>query len=43
MEKPELMAKMSPPLMHMGLKFGSKKIKDDIYKPLIPALGGGGM
>lgn len=39
MEKPELMAKLSP-LMHIGLKFGSKKIKDDIYKPLLPSLGG---
>lgn len=39
MEKPELMAKMSP-LMHIGLKFGSKKIKDDIYRPLLPSLQG---
>lgn len=39
MEKPELMAKLSP-LMHIGLKFGSKKIKDDIYKPLLPMLHG---
>lgn len=39
MEKPELMAKLSP-LMHIGLKFGSKKIKDDIYKPLLPSLHG---
>ncbi|GAB1534542.1 (Fe-S)-binding protein [Geovibrio sp. ADMFC3] len=39
MEKPELMAKMAP-LMHMGLKFGSKKIKEGIYRPMLPALGG---
>ncbi|WP_022851669.1 (Fe-S)-binding protein [Limisalsivibrio acetivorans] len=39
MEKPELLAKMAP-LMHMGLKFGSKKIKDDVFKPIIPIAGG---
>jgi len=39
MDKPELMAKMAP-LMHIGLKFGSKKIKEDIYKPFLPGMGG---
>jgi glycolate oxidase iron-sulfur subunit len=33
MDKPEMMAKMAP-LMHMGLKFGTKKIKDGVFKPL---------
>lgn len=33
MDKPELIAKLSP-LMHIGLKFGSKKIKSDVFKPL---------
>lgn len=32
MEKPELMAKISP-LMHIGLKFGSKTVKKDVFKP----------
>lgn len=34
MKKPEMMAKLAP-LMHMGIKFGSKKIKDKVFKPLI--------
>lgn len=34
MEKPEMMAKVAP-LMHMGLKFGSKKIKEGVFKPLL--------
>ncbi|MCX8083661.1 MAG: (Fe-S)-binding protein [Calditerrivibrio sp.] len=33
MEKPELIAKLSP-LMHIGQKFGSKKIKKDILRPI---------
>lgn len=34
MEKPDLLAKLSP-LMHIGQKFGSKKVKENILKPLI--------
>lgn len=34
MDKPELLAKLAP-LMHMGMKFGSKNVKDEIFKPLI--------
>ncbi|MCA1927468.1 MAG: (Fe-S)-binding protein [Calditerrivibrio sp.] len=34
MEKPELLAKLSP-LMHIGLRFGAKKVKGDIFKPLL--------
>jgi len=34
MEKPELLAKLSP-LIHIGQRFGSKKIKKNILKPLI--------
>jgi len=33
MEKPELLSRISP-LMHIGLKFGSKQVKDDVFKPL---------
>jgi len=38
MEKPELLAKLSP-LMHIGLKFGAKRVKDNILKPVIKAFG----
>lgn len=34
MEKPELLAKVAP-LMHIGMKFGSRKVKDDIFKPIL--------
>jgi len=34
MEKPELLAKLAP-LMHIALKFSSKKVKRDIFQPLI--------
>lgn len=33
MQKPNLLAKAAP-LMHIGLKFGSKHIKDEIFRPL---------
>lgn len=39
MEKPELLGSLAP-LMHMGLKFGSKKIKDDVFRPMLPMLKG---
>jgi glycolate oxidase iron-sulfur subunit len=34
MEKPELLAKIAP-LMHIGMKFGAKRVKDDIFKPIL--------
>jgi glycolate oxidase iron-sulfur subunit len=34
MQKPKLLAKTAP-LMHIGLKFGSKQVKDDIFEPII--------
>lgn len=34
MDKPELLARLAP-LMHIGMKFGSKNVKDEIFKPLI--------
>lgn len=34
MEKPELLAKVAP-LMHIGMKFGAKRVKDDIFKPIL--------
>ncbi len=34
MEKPELLAKLSP-LMHIALKFSAKKVKEDIFQPLL--------
>ncbi len=34
MEKPELLAKLSP-IMHIGQKFGSKKVKENILKPIV--------
>ncbi|MGC8821419.1 MAG: (Fe-S)-binding protein [Desulfurella sp.] len=33
MQKPTLVAKTAP-LMHIGLKFGSKQVKEDVFKPL---------
>jgi len=33
MEKPQILAKTAP-LMHIGLKFGAKQVKEDIFKPL---------
>lgn len=33
MQKPKLLAETAP-LMHIGLKFGSKHVKEDIFKPL---------
>ncbi|MCX8030413.1 MAG: (Fe-S)-binding protein [Thermodesulfovibrionales bacterium] len=37
MERPELMGKLAP-FMHIALKFSSKKIKNDIYKPIFKDL-----
>ncbi|UOD34788.1 (Fe-S)-binding protein [Deferribacteraceae bacterium V6Fe1] len=34
MEKPELLAKIAP-LMHIGMKFGAKRVKNDIFKPIL--------
>lgn len=33
MEKPELLARVAP-LMHIGMKFGAKRVKNDIFKPI---------
>ncbi len=33
MERPELLATIAP-LMHIGLKFSAKKVKNDIFKPI---------
>lgn len=33
MERPELLATIAP-LMHIGLKFSAKRVKDDIFKPI---------
>lgn len=34
MEKPELLAKLAP-LMHIALKFSSKKVRDDVFQPIL--------
>ncbi len=36
MDKPQMLSRIAP-LMHIGLKFGAKKVKDDIFKPIIKA------
>ncbi|KAA0259528.1 (Fe-S)-binding protein [Deferribacter autotrophicus] len=36
--KPELMSRFAP-LFHMGFKLGTKKVKDDIYKPIFKGIG----
>jgi len=36
--KPELMSSLAP-LFHVGFKLGTKKVKDDIYKPILEGFG----